>query len=175
MFKRLLLTALLTGLSFSFSFPAFAQADCSRLTGRAQGLCRAAGAIQCDGSSAQNPACTLIEEQYEAVTGEPAPWIACPCGTAREFVELAGTKDVACYYVASAGTSVLRLDRTSPRLGEANIVFSFVPGSFAIAGKQTCGFQNVSAFPLTDAEASSCIGQINQAANLLLTKCPQSP
>jgi hypothetical protein len=155
---------------------ATAQVDeCAGLAGQAQGLCRAAAALGCDGSGNQGPACTRIEEKYTEITGTPPPWVRCPCGTGAEFAASANTKDVACRYESNAGTWVLKLNRTDLVLGDPNVVFSFTPGSFAITRKQTCGFHNESLYSLSDTEAASCIAQIGLAANLLATKCPEAP
>jgi hypothetical protein len=69
-----------------------AQADppdftiCDGLSGAAWGLCRAGVAVGCadDPPSGNSEACMSIEDNYAAVSGEDAPWIApplppCPC------------------------------------------------------------------------------------------------
>jgi hypothetical protein len=149
--------------------------NCAALDGAALGVCRAAGALGCNGSSAQASACTTIENKYRELTGETPPWVACPCGQAETFVSLAGTKDVSCRAVAfeldGATTYIAQLNRTDIVIGDGNVVFSYFPGSFALVGKQTCGFQNVSQQALTDVEAESCVAEIRDAAALLGTKC----
>lgn len=157
--------------------PALAQesrsdAICAGLTGAAHGLCQAAVVVGCDGTRDQAIGCTNIETRYTELTGDPTPpWtsMTCPCGTAADFANRAGTKDVVCHVESVAGDSVIKLDLNGIIVGSANVVFSAFPGAMY---KQTCGFADTSYYTITDPEAETCVAEVRAAALMLQTKCP---
>ena len=64
--------------------PPGADVVCDGLSGAAFGLCTAAVNVGCGEEGVDNPGCAKIQENFERITGEPAPWTIPYCSDNSE-------------------------------------------------------------------------------------------
>jgi hypothetical protein len=175
-FYPYVISVLLAGLVFVVSvgqvFAAGPGEDprCYGLTGAAYGICSSAIATGCDTNIA-NMGCQTIADKFITITGQTPPWSTtlpdCPCGSSETFIkmlyEYAKAETLFCY--DELGFYV-EMD-SGPNIG---LVFSFYPGQGKDI-KQTCGFNNTSAYELSDAEAQSCVNELHKTADYFDLLC----
>jgi hypothetical protein len=171
-----LLLALLCAAIYVIGFAGNANAGpntdprCDGLSGAAYGMCTAAIAVGCDDKTATNPGCDTIEEKFTQVTGETPPWTLppCPCGTSERMITHLESEDGPIGCSDEAGR-ILGIETKA----YVNAVFSIYP--YQDGSKQTCGYNNTSAYSMSDDEANSCLIEVRSTIDAYGLTCVVPP